>query len=50
MLWYGEMNDFKLLRGFGNRRTDERTDIGGCRVAFTTENHFISMLTLVLVF
>ena len=36
------MIDFKLFGGFGNgltdRLTDERTDIGGCRVAFATEN------------
>ena len=25
MLWYSEMNDFKLLGGFGNRRTNGRT-------------------------
>ena len=45
MLWYDEMNDFKLLEGFGNwwtdgrtnERTNGRTDIGGCRVAFATE-------------
>ena len=30
-------DDFKLLRGFGNGQTNERTDIGGCRVAFATE-------------
>ena len=30
--------DFKLLRGFDNRQTDERTDIFDCRVAFGTEN------------
>ena len=35
-------DDFKLLRGFADRRTDERTgertDICDCRVAFATEN------------
>ena len=31
-------DDFKLLRGFADRQTDERTDIGDCRVAFATEN------------
>ena len=30
----GEMNNFKLFLGFD----DGRTDIGGCRVAFATEN------------
>ena len=35
------MIDFKLFGGFSNwqtdGRTDELTDIGGCRVAFATE-------------
>ena len=35
-------DDFKLLRGFADRqtneRTDGRTDICECRVAFATEN------------
>ena len=35
-------DDFKPFRGFEdrqtNRRTDGRTDIGDCRVAFATEN------------
>ena len=31
-------DDFKLLRGFAHGRTDGRTDIGDCRVAFATEN------------
>ena len=31
------MMDFMLLGGFGNGRTDERTDICICRVAFATE-------------
>ena len=34
-------DDFKLLRGFAdeqtNERTNERTDICDCRVAFATE-------------
>jgi len=34
-------DDFKLLRGFADKRTDGRTDrrteICDCRVAFTTE-------------
>ena len=36
--WMMKDDDFKLLRGFGNGQTNERTDIGGCRVAFATEN------------
>ena len=35
--WKMKDDDFKLLRGFGNGQTNKRTDIGGCRVAFTTE-------------
>ena len=31
-------DDFKLLRGFDYGRTDRRTDICDCRVAFATEN------------
>ena len=31
-------DDFKLLRGFGDGRTNRRTDICDCRVAFMTEN------------
>ena len=32
-------DDFKLMRGFGYRRTDRETDIGKCRVvAFANEN------------
>ena len=31
-------DDFKLLRGFADRLTDERTDICECRVALATEN------------
>ena len=31
-------DDFKLLRVFEDRQTDEQTDICECRVAFTTEN------------
>ena len=34
-------DDFKLFRGFEDGQTDERTDIGDCRVAFATENTFI---------
>ena len=30
-------DDFKLLRGFADERTDNRTDICDCRVAFATE-------------
>ena len=30
--------DSKLLRGFGDERTNKRTDICDCRVAFATEN------------
>ena len=33
-------DDFKLLRGFDNRQTDEGTDICDCRVAFATEKYF----------
>ena len=37
-------DDFKLLKGFAFRQTDERTnertDICDCRVAFATENLF----------
>ena len=36
-------DNFKLLRGFDNRQTEERTnrrtDICDCRVAFATENY-----------
>ena len=31
------MIDLKLLGGFGDWLTDEQIDIGGCRVAFVTE-------------
>ena len=35
-------DDFKLLRGFDYGRTDRRTDICDCRVAFATEKvHFM---------
>ena len=30
-------DDFLLLRGFADGRTDEQTDICDCRVAFATE-------------
>ena len=33
-----QYDDFKLLMGFDNGRTDKRTDICDCRVAFATEN------------
>ena len=36
--WMMKDDDFKLLRGFDNRRTDRRTDICDCIVAFATEN------------
>ena len=40
--WMMKDDDFKLLRGFADERTDgrtdERTDICDCRVAFATEN------------
>ena len=47
MLWgdvvcdvvWGEMNDLELFGGFDFTQTDRQTDIGGCRVAFATENH-----------
>ena len=39
-------DDFKLLRGFADRRTDERTDICDCRVTFTTEN-WVSTIQLI---
>ena len=32
-------DDFKLLRGFGDGRMNERTDICDCRVAFATEKN-----------
>ena len=40
--WRIKDDDFKLLRGFASwqtdRLTDERNDIGECRVAFANEN------------
>ena len=30
--------DFKLLKGFGDGRTNGRTDICDCRVAFATDD------------
>ena len=30
-------DDFNLLRGFADKRTDKGTDICDCRVAFATE-------------
>ena len=35
--WMIKDDDFKLLRGFANKRTDGQTDICDCRVAFATE-------------
>ena len=32
-------DDFKLIEGFDNRRTDRQTDICDCKVVFATENH-----------
>ena len=32
------MIDFMLFGGFDSEQTNERTDIGDCRVAFATEN------------
>ena len=41
------LDDFKLLRGFDDKRTNERTDICECRVAFATENaHLITVTDL----
>ena len=34
-------DDFKLLRGFDNERTNGRTDICDCRVAFATDKKSI---------
>ena len=36
--WLMKDDDFKLLRGFDLWRTDGRTDICDCKVAFATEN------------
>ena len=40
-IWMMKDADFKMLMGFADKqtdgRTDERTDICDCRVAFTTE-------------
>ena len=33
-----KIDDFKLLRGFADERTNKWTDICDCRVAFATEN------------
>ena len=30
-------DDFKLFRGFEDRKTNRQTDIGDCRVAFATD-------------
>ena len=41
-------DDFKLLRGFADERTDgrtnERTDIYDCRVAFATEKFLLDCI------
>ena len=37
-------DDFKLLRGFGDGRTNGRTDICDCRVAFATEKWDLLLL------
>ena len=46
-------DDFKLLRGFADRQTNEqtdgRTDICDCRVAFTTEKSCFPCLVLLLI-
>ena len=39
--WMMKDDDFKLLRGFEDRQTDERTDICECRVAFATEKYIL---------
>ena len=44
--WMMKNDDFKLLRGFGDGRTDERTDICDCRVAFVTENYPVYILVI----
>ena len=36
--WMMKDDDFKLLKGFALRQTNEWTDIYNCRVAFVTEN------------
>ena len=35
-------DDFNLLRGFADKRTDEQIDICDCRVAFATEKSILS--------
>ena len=37
-------DDFKLLRGFADKRTNERTDICDCRVACATEKEVVILL------
>ena len=37
------MIDSERLGGFGNRLTNERTDIGNCRVSFASENVSVSL-------
>ena len=39
--WRLKDDDFKLLRGFSDRLTEERTDICDWRVAFATENEIV---------
>ena len=39
-------DDFKLLRGFADRRMNGRTDICDCRVAFTTEKGILTLCYL----
>ena len=48
--WMMKDDDFKLLRGFDDRQTNERTDICDCRVAFATEksNTFLSYRVVVM--
>ena len=36
--WMMKDDDFKLFRGLGDGRTNRRSDICDCRVAFETEN------------
>ena len=45
-MWFGGIIDFKLFGGFGDSQIDRPNHrhtighcIGGCRVAFATENH-----------
>ena len=45
--WMMKDEGLKLLRGFASRLTDERTDIGECRVAFAPEWKPVYLQTLV---